>query len=308
MKKLLVVFLSIFAVIVSGCSLNAPGGESSSGSQGSQDSEGIKIGLSMSTLNNPWFVTLKDSVVDTAEKNSGTVEVVDAQNDSAKQTNDIEDLLQKEIDVLLINPTDSAAISPAVQSANSAGIPVITIDRSVDEGDVEALIVSDNVKGGEEAAKYLVETLGEGAKIAELEGIAGASATRDRGEGFHSIADSQLEVVAKQAADFDRTKALTVTENILQANPDIQGIFAQNDEMALGALQAVQASGKDIVIIGFDGSEDAFKAIEAGDLQATIAQQPVEMGQIAVESAIDGIDGKTIEKEVIIPTKLTTKE
>jgi ribose transport system substrate-binding protein len=305
MKKLTVILLLFFSVIVSGCSLNPP--EWASSSQASS-TKGLKIGLSMSTLNNPWFVTLKDSVVKTAENNNGVVEVVDAQNDSAKQTNDIEDLLQKGIDVLLINPTDSAAISPAVQSANSAGIPVITIDRSVDEGEVEALIVSDNVKGGEEAAKYLVDTLGEGAKVAELEGIPGASATRDRGKGFHSIADQQLEVVVKQAADFDRTKALTVTENIIQANPDIKGIFAQNDEMALGALQAVQASGRDIVIIGFDGSEDAFKAIEAGDLQATIAQQPIEMGKIAVESAIAVKNGEEIQKEVIIPTKLTSQE
>lgn len=305
MKKFLVLLISVSVFILSACSLEPPKWAQSTSKVKSND---IKIGLSMSTLNNPWFVTLKDSVVKQAKEKGATVKVVDAQNDSAKQTNDIEDLLQEDVDVLLINPTDSAAVSAAVQSANSLRVPVITIDRSADEGDIEALVVSDNEKGGEEAARYLVEKLGENAKIAELEGIPGASATRERGAGFHSIADKQLKVVTKQAADFDRTKALNVMENIIQAHPDIKGVFAQNDEMALGALEAIQSSGKDIVIIGFDGSEDALKSIKSGKLSATIAQQPIQMGELAVNNAIDVLKGKKIEKNIIIPTKLITQK
>ena len=249
------------------------------------DVKDIKIGLSISTLNNPFFVSLKDGVVAEAAKQGMEVVVVDAQNDSAKQSNDVDDLIQQGVNALLINPTDSSAISTVVQTANSLGIPVITLDRSADQGEVAALVASDNVKGGQMAAEYIVEQLGKDTKVIELEGVPGASATRERGKGFHNIADEQLNVVAKQAADFDRTKGLTVTENLLQGNPDAKAIFAHNDEMALGAIEAIQSSGKDIMVIGFDGNDDALKSIEAGNLTATVAQQPELIGQLAVGAA-----------------------
>lgn len=125
----------------------------------------------------------------------------------------------------MVNPVDSAAISTSVEAANKAKIPVIALDRSADKGTIASLVASDNVKGGEMAAEYIIKKLGEGVKVAELEGIPGASATRERGEGFHKVADQKLSVVAKQSADFDRTKGLTVSENMLQANPDIQAIL-----------------------------------------------------------------------------------
>ena len=165
------------------------------------------------------------------------VKVVDARDDSAKQTNDIEDLIQQQVDYLIVNPTDSSAISSAVESANNEGIPVITLDRSVDKGDVASFIASDNVEGGKMAGKYLVDKVGKNAKVGELEGVPGASATRERGKGFHEIADKQLKVIAKQSAKFDRAEGLNVTQNMLEAHPNIKAIFAQNDEMALGAIE-----------------------------------------------------------------------
>ncbi|WP_370670964.1 ribose ABC transporter substrate-binding protein RbsB [Bacillus badius] len=269
--------------------------------------EDIKIGLSVSTLNNPFFVSLKDGVVKEAKKNQMETIVVDAQNDSAKQINDVEDLIQQGVDVLLINPTDSSAISTAVQSANAIGIPVITLDRSAEKGDVVTLVASDNVKGGQMAGDFIVEKLGEGAKVAELEGVPGASATRERGKGFHLTADKKLEVVAKQSADFDRTKGLNVMENILQGHPDIQAVFAHNDEMALGAIEAIASSGKDILVIGFDGNDDAIKSVKAGQMAATVAQQPELIGQLAVQAAADTMKGKKVEKAIPAPLKLVTE-
>src|SRR5690606_12082233 len=152
--------------------------------------------------------------------------VVNSQDDPATEISNIEDLIQQGVDVLIINPTDSSAVSSAVQSANSANIPVITIDRSAEQGEVETLITSDNVAGGEMAAEFIYDQLGEGAKVAELEGVSGASATRERGEGFHRIADEKLDVVASQPADFDRIKGLTVMENTLQGHSDIEAVFA----------------------------------------------------------------------------------
>jgi ribose transport system substrate-binding protein len=211
------------------------------------------------------------------------------------------------VDALLINPTDSAAISTAVQSANDIGIPVITLDRSADKGKVESLVASDNIKGGEMAANYIIDQLGENAKVVELEGVPGASATRERGKGFHNIADKKLKVVEKQSAHFDRTEGLNVMENIIQGNPDIQAVFAHNDEMALGALEAINSSGKNIIVVGFDGNDDALKSIKDGKLNATVAQQPELIGKLAVKAAGDVLQGKKVEKNIPAPLKLVTK-
>ena len=219
MKKLIVLMMSISLVFLAACSLQPPEWAKPSGKKDPKD---LKIGLSVSTLNNPFFVSIKEGVQKEAKAQGMKVIVVDAQNDAAKQINDVEDLIQQGVDLLLINPTDSSAISTAVQSANSIGIPVVTLDRSADKGDVATLVSSDNEKGGEMAADYLIKELGEGTKVAELEGVPGASATRERGKGFHNLADDKLDVAAKQTANFDRTQGLNTMENILQGNPDIK--------------------------------------------------------------------------------------
>lgn len=297
--------MSFSFLILSACSLEPPEWAKPKKKGNLED---IKIGLSVSTLNNPFFVSLKNGVVKEAKKQGMDVVIVDAQNDSAKQVNDVEDLLQQGVDVLLINPTDSAAISTAVQSANNIGIPVVTLDRSADKGKVETLVASDNVKGGEMAADYIVEKIGEGAKVAELEGTPGASATRERGKGFHNVADQKLDVAAKQSADFDRTKGLNVMENLLQGNSDIKAVFAHNDEMALGAIQAINSSGRDVLVVGFDGNEDAVNAVKGGKLAATVAQQPELIGELAVKAASDVLKGKKVEENIAAPLKLMTKE
>ena len=305
MKKASLFLMSLMLIFITGCSLQPPEWAKP---KAVEDLSDIKIGLSVSTLNNPFFVSLKDGVVAEAAKQGIEVVVVDAQNDAAKQSNDVDDLIQQGVNALLINPTDSSAISPVVQTANSLGIPVITLDRSADQGEVEALVASDNVKGGQMAAEYIVEQLGEGAKVIELEGVPGASATRERGQGFHDVADEKLNIVAKQAADFDRTKGLNVMENLLQGNPDTVAVFAHNDEMALGAIEAIQSSGKDVMVIGFDGNDDALKSIEAGGMTATVAQQPELIGQLAVQAAQDVLQGKEVEEVIAAPLKLVIKE
>ncbi|MCM3006067.1 ribose ABC transporter substrate-binding protein RbsB [Priestia koreensis] len=305
MKKILVLVLSLSLLLLGACSMEPPEWAKPSKKADVKD---MKIGLSVSTLNNPFFVSLKDGVIKEAKKKGIKVITVDAQNDTAKQINDVEDLLQQGVDALLINPTDSAAISTAVQSANNVGVPVVTLDRSAEKGKVAALVASDNVKGGQMAADYIVKMVGEKAKVAELEGVPGASATRERGKGFHNVADKKLDVTAKQSADFDRTKGLNVMENIIQGKPDIKAVFAHNDEMALGAIQAINSSGKDVIVVGFDGNDDAIKAVKEGKLAATVAQQPELIGQLAVKAAKDVVQGKKVEKKIPVPLKLVTKE
>lgn len=301
MKKWTAWLLALTMVLMAACSTEQPG---SSSETETKDGD-YEIGLSISTLNNPFFVALKEGAEEQANEMDATLTVADAQNDAAKQVNDVEDMIQKGMDLILINPTDSEAVGAAVQAANDAGIPVITVDRNAETGDVVAHVASDNVAGGQLAGDYMVELVGEGQKVVELEGIPGASATRDRGQGFNEAIDGKLEVVAKQSANFDRAEGLTVMENILQDNKDIVAVFAHNDEMALGAVQALQAAGmSDVKVIGFDATDDAVKAVEGGTMAATVAQKPAEIGKLGVEAAINHLKGETVEENIPVELEL----
>ncbi len=300
------IILVIGALMLTACSTKAPGTDDSK-KKGKGD---LKIGLSVSTLNNPFFVTLKEGAEKEAKKAGVQLKTVDAQDDSAKQVNDIEDLIQQGVDVLLVNPTDSAAISSAIESANSANIPVITVDRSAEGGKVVSHIASDNVKGGQMAGDYIAKQLKGKGNVVELEGISGSSAARERGEGFHKAVDKEkgIKIVAKQTASFDRAKGLNVMENILQGNKKVDAVFAHNDEMALGALQALEAAGlKDVVVVGFDATDDAQKAIKEGKMAATVAQKPDMIGSEAVQTAVKVNKDEKVEKFVPVDLDLITK-
>lgn len=212
-----------------------------------------KIGMVISTLNNPFFVTMKEGAEKKAKELGYEVIVLDSQNDASKERSNVEDLVQQGIAVLVINPTDSDAVANSISVAKDKNIPVITVDRAANGVDVACHIASDNVAGGKLAGEFILETLGGKAKIVELQGIPGASATRDRGKGFHEAVDGKegVKVVASQAADFDRQKGLNVMENIIQATPDFDAVFAHNDEMALGAVKALTAANKKAVVVGF---------------------------------------------------------
>ena len=301
MKKLLVLLMSLTMVL----SFAACGGGGAEEGGDSGDA-GMTIGLSVSTLNNPFFVTLKDGAQAKADELGAELIVVDAGDDTAKQTSDIEDLVSKNIQVLIVNPCDSDAVAPAVEEAMAAGIKVIAVDRMVNGVDVECSIASDNVAGAELAANWLVEKAGEGAKCIELQGVNGASATVDRGQGFHNVADKKLDVVASQTANFDRAEGLSVMTDLLQANPDVACVFAHNDEMALGAIEAL--AGKEVLVAGFDATDDALAAIKEGKMGATVAQKPDLMGSTAVETAAALINGETVEKSIPVEVKLVTAD
>ncbi|MDN3427693.1 ribose ABC transporter substrate-binding protein RbsB [Microbacterium sp. APC 3898] len=305
MKKMQLGFILLAMMILAACSMEAPGSSSEEESgDGGEASGDYTIGFSVSTLNNPFFVTLNEGAEEKAAELGATLTVVDAQDNASKQASDIEDLIQQEVDLIMINPVDSEAVAAAVESANSANIPVITVDRSAAGGEVVSHIASDNTAGGEMAAEHLTSIVGEGAAVAELEGVPGSSAARERGEGFNKIAADSLDVVAKQTANFNRSEGLSVMENILQANPDIKGVFAHNDEMALGALEAIEASGKDIAVVGFDATDDAVKAVEDGRLDGTIAQKPEMIGEMAVEAAVQSLEGEEVEASIPVELEL----
>ncbi|MCP3027214.1 ribose ABC transporter substrate-binding protein RbsB [Halobacillus sp. A5] len=296
-------------VVMAACSTESPG--SSSDDESGDSDESIKIGMSISTLNNPFFVSLRDGAEAAAEEAGYEITTADAQDDSASQVSDIEDLIQQDIDVLLVNPTDSSAISSAIESANSADIPVITVDRTADEGEVVTHIASDNVEGGEMAGEYIAEQLEEEGDLVELEGISGASATRERGEGFHNIVDELdgMEVAAQQSADFDRSNGLNVMENILQSNNEIDAVFAHNDEMALGAVEALESNdlADEVVVVGFDATADARDAVSEGRMDATVAQQPELIGEEAIATAGQVVDGEEVDEFIPVELELITE-
>ena len=286
MKRRVLALLMAAAMTVGmmGCGAVAIDGEGESKETSSSESESGSgsVGLAISTLNNPFFVKLAEGAEAAADEAGVKLITVDAGDDAAKQTSDVEDLISKNVSVLIVNPVDSDAIAPAVKDAVSKGLKVISVDRVVTGVDVDCQIASDNVAGAEMATEYLAELVGEGAKVAELQGVPGASATIDRGEGFHNVADQKLDVVSSQTANFNRAEGMTVMENVLQSASDVKGVFAHNDEMALGALEAV--AGKDIQIVGFDATDDAVAAVKDGKMAATVAQQPDKMGETAVNT------------------------
>ncbi|KDB45939.1 ribose ABC transporter substrate-binding protein RbsB [Glaesserella parasuis] len=266
------------------------------------------IALAISTLDNPFFVTLKEGAEKKAKELGYNLVVLDSQNDPAKELSNVEDVTVRGAKVLLINPTDSEAVGTAVAVANKKNIPVITLDRGANKGNVVSHIASDNVAGGKMAGDFIAEKVGKNAKVIQLEGIAGTSAARERGEGFkQAVEANQFELLASQPADFDRTKGLNVMENLLASHGSAKAVFAQNDEMALGALRAIKASGKNILVVGFDGTDDAVKAVNGGQLAATIAQQPDKIGELGVEAADKVLKGEKVDAQIPVPLKVVTK-
>lgn len=266
------------------------------------------IALVISTLDNPFFVSLKEGAEKAAETLDIDLVVLDSQNDPVRELANVEDLTVRGAQVLLLNPTDSDAVGNAVTAANRKQIPVITLDRAANKGEILAQVASDNVAGGKMAGDFIARELGAGAKVIELEGLAGTSAARERGQGFAEAAGAhRFAVLARQPADFDRTKGLDVMENLLTAHPDVQAVFAHNDEMALGASRAIQAAGKNVLLVGFDGTDDGIRAIESGLMAATVAQQPEKIGALGVTIAARVIHGEKVDREVPVPLKLITR-
>ena len=271
--------------------------------RGETSAAGGKVTMAISTLNNPFFVDVRDGAKEEAAKAGIELNVVDAQNDSATQANQLATAATDGSAGVIINAVDSDAASAALAPAVSAKLPIVAVDRSVGETKVASFVASDNVAGGEQAAKALAQKLGGKGKIIILEGVPGASSTNERGAGFDKglAAFPEIKVVSSQPADYDRAKALDVATNLLQGNPDVTGVLAMNDEMALGAIQALgDKAGTSVTVVGFDGTEDGFKAVSSGKLLATIAQNPAELGRQSVKMIAKVLNGEGVEADVAV--------
>ena len=283
----------------------------SGGNNAAGDSANKSITFALSTQANSFMVKMREGAQKKADELGLTINFQDASDDSATQANQLANAAATGAGAVIVNPTDSDAMAPAVKQLTDAKIPVVAVDRAVNNAEVSSYIASDNVGGGKQAAKALSEAIhGEG-EILVLQGKTGSSASRERGQGFdEGLKDSpNIKVVAKQTAEFERVKGLDVTTNLLQAHPNVKAIFAENDEMALGAIEALgDKAGKDVIVVGFDGVEDALKAIKEGTMYASIAQQPADMAAQAVVEASKLLKGESATKEMQVDVVTVTKE
>ena len=273
--------------------------------------ESYTIGFAVSTLENPFFVTMKDAAVAKAAELGVELVVLDAQDSAETQASQVEDFITRGVDLLIINPVDSDAIGTSVMACNEANIPVIIVTRASNAGTVVQHLDIDNKEAGRLDAEQLLKDLDGKGKVAILEGIAGSSSAIEREEGFvDALKGSEVEVVTSLTANYSREEGATVTEDILQSNPELDAIYAHNDEMALGAVRAVAAAGRsaEIKIYGIDATDDALVAVENGEMAATVQQQPDLQIETALENAIKYLGGETLEPLVNIPLKLIVKE
>jgi ribose transport system substrate-binding protein len=304
MKKELFTFsLCGLLIILAGC-----------GSREEKGQQARKMAVVISTLNNPWFVVLGETAAERARDLGYEATLFDSQNNTAKEAEHFENLIAAGYDAILFNPTDADGSVSNVNRAKQAGIPTFCMDREVSSLDGPVTqIISDNFSGCVELGQYFVKQLNKKGTYVELLGLVGDNNTWNRSKGFHSVVDEfpELKMVAQQSADFDRSKALEVLESILQSNPDIDAVFCGNDAMAMGAYQALVASGKadSVQVFGFDGADDVVNSIREKKIEATVMQSPKTMAKAAAELAHQYLEGDTeISKKMPVAVYLVTQE
>ena len=307
MRKSVVVLVAALTLLLPACNRGAGSGKP-------------RVAMVLKTLNNPFFIDMQRGAEDAAKRLGVdlTVQAAERETDVEKQMQIIENLVETGVNALAIAPSGSKEIVTAIAKANAAGIPVVIVDDKVDAQAAkdagvhwEAYVGSDNVEGGRIAGRYLVQLTNSRANAAVLEGIPGHQTGDARLRGFKEAIQGSpdVKIVASQTANWERDQGFTVFQNMLQAHPDINVVFACNDMMALGAAEAIRAAGKtgQIHVIGFDAVDDARKAIAAGTMDGSVAQFPSEMGRIAVENAVKLIHHEPVQPETATKLDMITK-
>jgi ribose transport system substrate-binding protein len=263
-----------------------------------------RIGAVLPMFSHPFFVSQKKGLEEKAAELGFEIDIRDGQDDDLKQISQVEFLVQKGVDLLILCPRDSEALVPAVEAANKAGIPVITLNRRVAGGEVVCYVGADDKAGGVAQGEALAKVLGsKGGKVIYLQGTQGSSPQRSRKEGLDEVLKKHPEIVVADSrfADFQEDKAKSVMTDLAQrfTPGQIQAIVAQADEMAVPAAEVAAEKGwKDVTVIGFNGNRDGFEAIKAGRMTATVLQDAAVQGRKAVEAAKDYFDGKTLAKDI----------
>jgi ribose transport system substrate-binding protein len=288
----------------------APAAESPT--QAPAASSTFTVGYSAAGLIDDLQITWSKAVQKAIEDAGGKVIIVDSQNKIEKQVADIEDLLTQKIDYLVVNPVDEAGIVPAIEAANKANVPVITIDRGAAGGNVAVHVGSDNYQAGYDAGQYCAKQMGNKGNVAQLEGQAGTSVARERAQGFNDAIAKypDMKVVFDKPTDWDTTKALAATEDMLSANPDVKCIWSHADAIIMGAVQALDKAGKlnQVITIGMGMYGGGPEAIKAGKLTASWEMYSEKLGQAAGQAVVDLHNGKQVDKAVNVPMTFVTKD
>ncbi|EEA00410.1 periplasmic binding protein/LacI transcriptional regulator [Burkholderia sp. H160] len=266
----------------------------------------LKIGMTFQELNNPYFVTMQKALNDAAASTGATVVVTDAHHDVSKQVSDVEDMLQKKIDILLVNPTDSTGIQSAVTSAKKAGVVVVAVDANAN-GPVDSFVGSKNYDAGVMACDYLAKSIGGSGEVAILDGIPVVPILeRVRGCKAALAKSPGVKLVDTQNGKQERATALSVTENMIQAHPNLKGVFSVNDGGSMGALSAIESSGKDIKLTSVDGAPEAIAAIQKPNSKfvETSAQFPADQVRIALGIALAKKWGANVPKAIPVDVKM----
>jgi ABC-type sugar transport system substrate-binding protein len=270
-----------------------------------------RVAMSISNLKNAFFVSLLHGAQETARLFGAELIFMDAQNREAQQLTDIANFIRQKVDIIIINPTNTESITPAIEMANRKKIPVITVDRKSSGGETICHIESDNLEGGRMASRVLARLLKEKGKVIEIEGIPGTSATHERGMGFNEgLRDyPEITVVAREAANFDRLEAREVMYGLLKKGTEFDAVFAHNDNMILGVIDALREMKIQSapVLIGFDAIREAVQAVKQGRLTATIAQKPETMGRLSIESSVLYFRGEKLPSVKPVALSLITK-
>ncbi|WP_028329111.1 sugar ABC transporter substrate-binding protein [Brachyspira alvinipulli] len=298
MKKLIVIFSVLFAILLFVTSCN----------RGTEQSSGRKFGYTAMTMNNPFFLTISESIKSELEKNGDTLIVLDPQLDQAKQISQVEDMIAQGIELLFLNPVDWQGVKPALDAAKAAGIPIVNFDADVYDTDlVDAIVISDNYQAGYLCGEDLAKRMPNGGKLAIIE-HAVAKSVLDRIRGFYDglgAVSNKFELVSRQDGLGQLEITLPIAENILQANPDVQVFFGGNDPIALGVVAALKAANKTgVLVYGVDGSPEIKASIKNGEATATGAQSPINIGKKSVEVAYKILNNEPIEKNISVETAL----
>lgn len=325
-RLFLVPFLMTSLIIIAGCAKQggdtAGGGASSSTGSSAREKykngEKVVVGFSQMENNGPWRIAETASIKSEAAKRSGKFELkdTDARAQTSQQVSDVEDLIAQGVDVLFLAPKEYEGLAPALQAAREANIPVFLIDREAAGTvgqDYVSFLGSDFIQQGKRAGEWLAQTTNGKANIVELTGTAGASVARDRAQGFRDAISKfpDMKIIASQNGEFTRSEGLRVMQNIIQSKGnEITAVYTHNDEMALGAIEALKAAGRkpgvDVIVISVDGQRTALESIARGELNATVESNP-RFGPLAFDTLEKYLKGETIPNKIILEDRFFDK-
>lgn len=297
--RLLVAMSLMLSLVAAGCS--------SSQTQAPKTTEKMKIGVVVKALNSDYWKIVESGAKAAGDKYGVEVKVLgpNAETDVTGQISLIEDQVTRKVSALVVAPSQSASAIPVFERAKTAKIPVILADTDASWNDKVSFIGTGNLNGGKIAGEYFGKKLPKGSKVVILRGALGDPTHDERVNGcIEGLKAAGLEVAVTQPANSERSMAVTVIENILQSKQEFAGVFATNDDMALGAAKALEDAGKKMVVVGFDGSPDALASISAGKLNASVAQSPYNIGFKGVEAAVKAAKGETVEKRIDTGTEI----